>query len=71
MCAVNITFLIKYTTSSKVQAEQVSVTVIDVHGPDNSEVRHKATVSLHGDSPGDFTVVVYNQVEGVATSSSD
>jgi hypothetical protein len=62
MCTANITFLIKYTAGSNVQVKQVSITIIDVRGRDNSEIGHKATVSLHGDKPGDFTVVVYNRV---------
>jgi archaellum component FlaG (FlaF/FlaG flagellin family) len=62
-CATdNLAFLIKYTGGANVQADQISVTVIDVRGPNNSKVGHKITVSLH-EGPGNFTVVIWKQVK--------
>lgn len=40
---------------------QVSVSVIDRRGPDNSELGHKAIVCIHG-APGKFKVVVAKEV---------
>ena len=60
--AGNITFLIKYTGGPKILASQISITVVDVRGHNNSEVVHKATVCIHN-GPGDFTVVVWKQVK--------
>jgi hypothetical protein len=57
----NIAFLIKYTFGPGIQASHVSVSVIDVRGPHNSEIGHKVTVCVH-DGPGKFTVVVWKQV---------
>ncbi|KAI4920005.1 hypothetical protein J4E90_002145 [Alternaria incomplexa] len=45
--AGNITFLIKYTVGPKILASQISITVVDVRGHNNSEVGHKATVCIH------------------------
>jgi hypothetical protein len=62
-CAIdNLAFLIKYTGGAKVQADRVSVTVIDVRGPNNRELGHKITVRLH-EGPGKFTVVIWKQVK--------
>jgi hypothetical protein len=58
----NLTFLVKYTGGPNVRASQISITVIDVRGPNNSEVGHKATVCIH-EGPGKFVVVVWKQVE--------
>ncbi|CAG5182901.1 uncharacterized protein ALTATR162_LOCUS10391 [Alternaria atra] len=60
--AGNLTFLVKYTGGPNVRASQISITVIDVRGPNNSEVGHKATVCIH-EGPGKFVVVVWKQVE--------
>ncbi|KAI4665596.1 uncharacterized protein J4E78_003058 [Alternaria triticimaculans] len=60
--AGNITFLIKYTGGHEILASQISITVVDVRGHNNSEVGHKATVCIHN-GPGDFTVVVWEQVK--------
>lgn len=43
-------------------ASQVSVIVIDVRGPDNSEIGHRASVCVHG-GPGKFRVVVSKEVK--------
>ena len=51
----------KYTAGPSVRASQISISVIDVRGPNNSEVGHKATVCIH-DGPGKFTVVMCKQV---------
>ncbi|RYN42743.1 hypothetical protein AA0112_g1356 [Alternaria arborescens] len=59
--AGNLTFLVKYTAGPSVRASQISISVIDVRGPNNSEVGHKATVCIH-DGPGKFTVVMCKQV---------
>ncbi|KAI4960650.1 hypothetical protein J4E86_002275 [Alternaria arbusti] len=60
--AGNITFLIKYTVGPKILASQISITVVDVRGHNNSEVGHKTTVCIHY-GPGDFTVLVQKQVK--------
>ncbi|KAF2825946.1 hypothetical protein CC86DRAFT_418566 [Ophiobolus disseminans] len=60
--ANNITFLIKYSGGADVKTKGISVTVIDVRGPNNSEIGHKVTVCIHK-GPGDFTVVIWKQVK--------
>lgn len=53
----NIAFLMKYTGGPNIQANQVSVSVIDVRSLNNRKDGHKAIVCIHN-KPGDFEVVV-------------
>ena len=59
--ADNIALIIKYSGGGDVKAEQISATVIDVRGENNSEIGHKVTVCFHK-GPGDFIVVLSKQV---------
>lgn len=59
--AGNISFLVKYTAGYKVLPSQVSISVVDVRGPDNGLLGHKAMVCIHG-APGRFKVVVTKEV---------
>ncbi|KAH7067371.1 hypothetical protein BKA63DRAFT_570675 [Paraphoma chrysanthemicola] len=60
--AGNITFFIKYTAGPDLKADAFTVSIVDVRGPNNAEVGHKATVCFH-DGPGKFAIVVAQQVE--------
>jgi hypothetical protein len=57
----NISFLVKYTAGYKVLPSQVSISIVDVRGPDNTTLGHKAIVAIHG-APGRFKVVVCKEV---------
>lgn len=58
----NISFLVKYKGGPSVEASQVTVSIIDVRGPKNSEAGQKATVCLRN-GPDKYRIVVSNQVE--------
>ncbi|KAH7083872.1 hypothetical protein FB567DRAFT_447117, partial [Paraphoma chrysanthemicola] len=60
--AGNITFLIKYTAGPDLKADAFTVSIVDVRGPNNSEIGHKATVCFH-EGPGQFAIVIAQQVK--------